>query len=103
MAPRTVDLADLLTAAGVAAGAANARLHGCNVPAMLREFTLGLNFDAAVSVPAGACTLLLSGMDTGNAQMQVLMQKGTGVSVSAVFIAAPSLVPVPPGSGVVAT
>jgi hypothetical protein len=101
LAQDPVDLADLLTAGGVAAGAANVRLRVGNVPTLLQNFVLELSFDASVSLPAGACTLLLNGMETGNAQMQVLFQKAAGVTVTATYVAAPSLVPVAPGSGVV--
>lgn len=92
-----VDLANLLTAAGAAAGAANSRLAACCVPALLREFTMGLQFDAAFTVTADAGTLLLSRPRRPNPQMQAMMRNfQAGVTVSATYIAAPSLQPVPP-------
>ena len=92
-----VDLANLLTAAGVAVGTANTRLAAGCVPALLREFTVGLQFNAAVTVTADASTLLLSRPSRPNPQMQAMMRNGqAGVTVSATYIAAPSLQPVPP-------
>lgn len=89
------DLADLLTAAGQAMGGANRRLAGTGAPALLREFDFEFSFDAGVEVPEGAPTLLL----TGTAKR--MLRAGTAVKVTATYIAAPSLVPIPvPGGGV---
>jgi hypothetical protein len=92
-----VDLVNLLTAAGVAAGAANNRLAAGCAPALLREFTVELRFDAGFTVADDAATLLLTRPRRPNAQMQAMMRSfQAGVTVNATYIAAPSLQPVPP-------
>lgn len=101
MQTRRLDLADLLTASGTAMGCANLRLRAENAPALLREFTLGVDFEAAFCVPRGACTIVFGNVSRPNAQQAALF-KGTpsNVKIEATFIAAPSLVPVPSGGGV---
>lgn len=97
MAQSAFDLACLLTAAGAAAGAANTHLTASSAPALLREFSLELRFDAAFTVPEGACTLLLTRPSRPNPQLQAMMRTtSAGVTVQATYIAAPSLQPVPP-------
>lgn len=92
-----VDLANLLTAAGVAAGTANARLLVCNAPALLREFSVELKFDSGFAVTPDAGALLLTRPHRPNPQMQAMMRTfAAGVTVQATYIAAPSLQPVPP-------
>jgi|GEM_PF-2421140 len=87
-----LDLADLLTASGAAVGVSNRRLAETGEPALLKEFTLELTFDAAFKVPDGACTVLLKRVSMPNAQMQVLTKGSSGnVTVTARYIAAPSL------------
>jgi hypothetical protein len=92
-----VDLANLLTAAGVAAGTANARLLVSGAPALLREFTVELRFDSGFAVTPDATALLLTRPHRPNPQMQAMMRSfEAGVRVQAHYIAAPSVQPVPP-------
>jgi hypothetical protein len=100
MAQVPFDLSDLLTATGSAMALSNARLAACGAPALLQTFTLELNFSAGFQIGQGAGTLMMGQPRAPNPQMQTMMQQNTTpVSISATFIAAPSLKP-PPGSKV---
>lgn len=101
MQTRRLDLSDLLTASGSAMGCANLRLQAANAPALLREFTLGLDFQADFCVPRNACTVVLRNVSRPNGQQAAMMNgSSSNVKIEATFIAAPSLVPVPPAGGV---
>jgi hypothetical protein len=92
------DLADLLTASGFAMAASNSRLAACGAPALLREFSLELNFSAGFQVSEQAATLLLTPAAPQNPQMQALMGQGGAsapVTLTATYIAAPSIRPAP--------
>lgn len=93
----TVDLADLLTASGNAMATSNQRLRAGLAPAMLQRFELTLDFSAGVCVAPGDATLLLQRVSRPNPQMTAMLPRvASNVTVNATYIAAPSLVPVPP-------
>ncbi|HEY3366630.1 MAG TPA: hypothetical protein VGK74_16365 [Symbiobacteriaceae bacterium] len=83
-------------------GASNQRLRQQNAPALLQTFNLTLIFGANFALAPGDTTVCFSGVSRPNAQIQALTRGVTGggnVTVSATFIAAPSLVPTPPKGG----
>lgn len=89
------DLADLLTAAGASMATANGRLAAGGAPALMRQFDLGLEFPGAVRLlpcAAGVCII--------RPRHRCVTACGAGgrstVRIQATYIAAPSLVPVPP-------
>lgn len=98
---RRVDLSDLLTASGSAMAVTNRRLELAGAPALLREFALEIDLEAALKLPGDASTLLFARVARPNAQMTALMQgKRANVRIAARYIAAPSLKPFcEPGAG----
>lgn len=97
MALSETDLANLLTATGTAMGSANQRLAAAGAPALLQQFALSLTFQAGFSVPADDQTLRFTQVARPNAQMMALMKtQSNNVSITATYIAAPGLTPVPP-------
>ncbi|MGE5675475.1 MAG: hypothetical protein ACM3XM_16635 [Mycobacterium leprae] len=90
------NLSDLLTASGAAMGASNQRLRSAQAPALLSQFSLEVNFRAAFCLPPGDCTLLFGAVGQPNAQMAVVAPAATpNVSITATYIAAPSITNVP--------
>lgn len=91
------DLSDLLTASGNAMGLANRRLAATGAPALLQQVVMTLDFDANFQVAPGDATLFFGASSKPNAQLTALMPTANAnTSIEATFIAAPSLVPVPP-------
>ncbi len=90
---RNFDLADLLTAAGLSMATANSRLAAVNAPTLMREFELILDFPGSVRVAPG-----VTGVCVKRPAARCALPGGVGSSirVEATYIAAPSLVPVPP-------
>lgn len=101
MQSRCIDLADFLAASGTAMGCANLRLRAENAPALLQEFTLGIDFQAAFCLPEGAGGVRFGNISRPSAQQTVLF-RGTpsNIKIKATYVAAPSLVPVAPFGGV---
>lgn len=91
---RNFHLADLLTAGGAAMGAANLRLTAANVPALLRNYDITLNFPGSVRVLPGSTGLFV--VRPRPAQCLSLAATTANVRIEATYIAAPSLVQVPP-------
>jgi hypothetical protein len=98
MTGRTFDLSDLLTAAGVAMGHANQRLRALNAPALLQNFTFMANFSAGVQLGPSAASVMMTELSSlPDANLLALMRCcGPSVQLSATYIAAPSLSPIPP-------
>jgi hypothetical protein len=97
MPGRQTDLTDFLTASGLAMGRANGRLTGVGAPTILREFRLEVNYFARFSLPATVDSLLIQDADLITTQLlPVLDLNVPTLSITATYIAAPSLVPVPP-------
>jgi hypothetical protein len=97
MTGRTFDLSDLLTAAGVAMGHANQRLRALNAPALLRDFTFSASCAAGVQLGPSAASLMMTELSLADANLLALMRRsGPSVQLSATYIAAPSLCPIPP-------
>lgn len=97
MQGRRFDLSDLLTASGAAMAASNRRLAGAGAPALLREFSLGLDFDAEVRVTGAGEGLSFRRTAQSGAQMRALVRGASAtVRLSATYVAAPAL---PPGPG----
>ena len=94
MSTRNFLLADLLTAGGVAMGAANVRLTAGNVPALLRSYEIALAFPGSVRVLPGASGLLVK--RPRPPRCLIPRVNGADVRIEATYIAAPSLVPVEP-------
>jgi hypothetical protein len=91
------DLSDLLTASGNAMGLANRRLAATGAPALLQQVVVTLDFNASFQVAPGDVTLLFGSFSKPNAQLTAMMSNAkTNSTIEATFIAAPSLVPVPP-------
>lgn len=96
MQVRRFDLADLLTASGAAMASSNQRLASVGAPALLREFTLALDFEAAFGVKDDACTLLFGRVAKADPHILALTgAAGNNIRIEATYIAAPSLVPAP--------
>lgn len=94
MSARNFLLADLLTAGGTAMGAANVRLTAGNVPALLRSYDISLAFPGSARVLPGANGLLISRPRPNPCLMPLVRE--ANIRIEATYIAAPSLVPVPP-------
>jgi hypothetical protein len=94
----TRDLTSFLTATGVSMGAANGRLALNDVPTILQSFNVSVNFYTPFQVAETMDTLLLdqSASVSGQLLPMVGMAQQPTLSVTAHYIAAPSLVPVPP-------
>lgn len=96
MQVRRFDLADLLTASGAAMASSNQRLASSGAPALLREFTLQLDFEAAFRVEGGACTLHFGRVAKADPHILALTgAHGNNIRIEATYIAAPSLQPPP--------
>jgi hypothetical protein len=87
-------LADLLTAGGIAMGAANLRLTAGGVPSLLRSYEATYTFPGSVRVNPGATGLLV--VRPRPSRCAVPAASAANVVIAATYIAAPSLVPVPP-------
>lgn len=106
MAQRSIDLSDLLTAAGSALGSANERLQQTLSPAMLSSYNFTLSFNSRPQVRDG--DIRFSGVTITNPRFQLLAccpgSTGTpnaccpttNTSLTVNVVAAPALVPVPP-------
>lgn len=85
-------LADLLTAAGSAVAAANARLAAAGAPALLREASLTLDFNAPIAVRPD--DILLTRVARPGVQ-QLALAGRTGrmdnTRLSVTFVAAPAV------------
>lgn len=94
---RVRDLVSFLTASGLAIGRSNGILTVGNVPTILQSCELTVNIFSPVSVPETADTLLIDEPTSINAQiLPALGQTLPSLAITATYIAAPSLVPVPP-------
>ncbi|MFZ5818196.1 MAG: hypothetical protein ACOY93_23335 [Bacillota bacterium] len=87
-------LADLLTAGGAAMGAANTRLTAGQVPALLRSYDISLTFPGSIRVLPGAAGLLVT--RPRPRRCLTPLRREANIRIEATYIAAPSLVPVPP-------
>lgn len=92
--PRTFQLADLLTAGGNAMGNANLRLTAGGVPALLRSYDATFAFPGSVRINPGATGLTV--VRPRPRRCAVPVGSTANVVIVATYIAAPSLVPVPP-------
>lgn len=90
---RNFQLADLLTAGGIAMGAANLRLTAAGAPALLRSYDLTLIFPGTFRVCPGNAGLAVIRPRSAMATRQ---GDGASIRINANYIAAPTLVPVPP-------
>ncbi|HLO04237.1 MAG TPA: hypothetical protein VK191_14085 [Symbiobacteriaceae bacterium] len=94
---RVRDLVSLLTATGVAIGRSNGGLTLGNLPTILQTCEATVNLFAPIRVSLTADTLLLEEPDSLNLQiLSVLGLDLPSLSITATYIAVPSLVPVPP-------
>lgn len=94
---RVRDLVSLLTASGVAIGRSNGCMTLGNVPTILQNCEVTVNLFAPIRVPVTAETVLLEEPDSLNLQiLSVLGLDLPSFSITATYIAVPSLVPVPP-------
>lgn len=90
------DLTSFLTATGVSMGAANGRLALNNVPTILQSFNVSVNFYTPIQVAETLDTLLLEESASMSGQLMPIMAQQPTLSITAHYVAAPSLVPVPP-------
>lgn len=94
---RVCDLVSLLTASGVAIGRSNGCITVANVPAILQTCQVTLNIFAPARVAECCDNLLIEDSEALNYQiLPVLGIQFPGIAIAATYIAAPSLVPVPP-------
>lgn len=94
---RVCDLVSFLTASGVAIGRSNGVMTLGNVPTILQTCQVTVNIFAPTRVAECFDNLLIEDSEALNYQiLPVLGIEFPGISIAATYIAAPSLVPVPP-------
>lgn len=94
---RVGDLTQFLTATGVALGRSNGLLTVANVPTILQSLNVTVNLFGPISVPVTSDTIALAEPESLTAQiLPVLGMELPTLSITASYVAAPSLIPVPP-------